>query len=780
MAQTSYEVDHFLGPADTSRPIPSPAASFRSLRPYLRRKFSRGLLDDSMSGQKALVDPSNSRNVTTKGEGDRTRNVLRRSRSTTWASDTLPRSRPVKRRTDRGSCRDPPPFAEAFRHAILHARLEVVVPRAELKRSGSVLSRLSPALSTTTGTFNSSTEGRSRAGSVALAPKSIILSDDGCLLQYPLEGASNRTPERVLQLGPKSIAVASDILPGRHWVLNVSSNSNSPELAVDRLLRSPRPTFGFRGRSEQHKRAQGLLIAFNDDTMFNDWLVAIRTEIEALGGLEYDPDPIMSTPATVSSGSSPARQFPSAPFVRPLRSSSPSNTGSQDTEDDAVSPLPSTELSDDNIAAFNRWRASCLFDNSLVKAATNSSNEDSDQSQEPEESPAFEPRIQLLVPPKRTRRPDLSPIVIEPTLLKRSSSCSASVRSPQFPRTPTLTSENMHTMAGAFKVPDTPSTPGTSYSPSLVPFAFTQLIEQVTDAISKSPKQNASPPPPPPYSLAPQRQSSQKTQRRSTLRHVLGLGIEDAATPEVGHPSTLRTCSEPQAFTLPHDNAGSIPRPYKPITKDEDGSIWLPPISTRGASSNAFLRMQGPAREMGVEGHGLDRHDDDGPRSCRVIQTCFAVPPGILRAQKSMPSLSTYHDADNASKMGLATTANSPAMRPLPSVPDVPLQERYKIRQPHKLALSDLSTRRTSHPDLIDRTGQSQPGAATTTSISPVSPLMPPLEAPEESILEQRARRSNRPRISPLNSNPLSPAEVKFARRLSVVNGFHVPLSLRT
>ncbi|RDW90383.1 peptidase family M20/M25/M40 protein [Aspergillus mulundensis] len=114
-----------------------------------------------------------------------------------------------------------------------------------------------------------------------------VIATSGYILQYPGDGKHDRLPEKMLLLGPKSVAFASDAIPGKHWVLQVSqgteedSGANSAETARPLLSR-----FGFH-RSHARRLARNLLLVFSDPEEMSSWLLAVRAQIEARGGKKY-------------------------------------------------------------------------------------------------------------------------------------------------------------------------------------------------------------------------------------------------------------------------------------------------------------------------------------------------------------------------------------------------------------------------------------------------------------------------------------------------------------
>ncbi|GAB7342309.1 hypothetical protein MBLNU457_g0541t1 [Dothideomycetes sp. NU457] len=110
----------------------------------------------------------------------------------------------------------------------------------------------------------------------------------GHLLQYTERGLNDRLPERSLQLTKDSIAVASDLVPGKPYtiqiteamtVLKANTSSSSTSLFTRMKLR------GF----NVPMKTQSILMIFNDPTELEDWLRALRREISSMGGPIHSP-----------------------------------------------------------------------------------------------------------------------------------------------------------------------------------------------------------------------------------------------------------------------------------------------------------------------------------------------------------------------------------------------------------------------------------------------------------------------------------------------------------
>ncbi|KAL4933450.1 peptidase family M20/M25/M40 protein [Aspergillus undulatus] len=117
--------------------------------------------------------------------------------------------------------------------------------------------------------------------------KIYIIATAGYILQYAGDGKHDRLPEKMLLLGPKSVAFASDAIPGKHWVLQVSQGSE--EDSSTNPTETSRPLFSRFGFHRSHARrlARNLLLVFNDPEEMSSWLLAVRAQIEARGGKKY-------------------------------------------------------------------------------------------------------------------------------------------------------------------------------------------------------------------------------------------------------------------------------------------------------------------------------------------------------------------------------------------------------------------------------------------------------------------------------------------------------------
>ncbi|OAQ63247.1 peptidase family M20/M25/M40 protein [Pochonia chlamydosporia 170] len=111
--------------------------------------------------------------------------------------------------------------------------------------------------------------------------KIYILVTSGYLLQYSGDGNFDRLPEKILRLGPSSAAFATDAIPGRHWVIQVSSVADMDD-TQGLESRSIFSKLSF--RLTERRSASNLLMVFENAEDMEGWIAILRNEIEKQGG----------------------------------------------------------------------------------------------------------------------------------------------------------------------------------------------------------------------------------------------------------------------------------------------------------------------------------------------------------------------------------------------------------------------------------------------------------------------------------------------------------------
>ncbi|KAI0484662.1 hypothetical protein GGR56DRAFT_669196 [Xylariaceae sp. FL0804] len=118
-------------------------------------------------------------------------------------------------------------------------------------------------------------------GALDWTSKIYSLVSSGYLLQYAARGNHDRLPERILQLTKDSAAFASDLIPGRHWVLQVASATDTDGNILSDP-KSKKSKLSLKGGEK--KQVSSMLLVFESAEMMDEWLAILRHEIESLGG----------------------------------------------------------------------------------------------------------------------------------------------------------------------------------------------------------------------------------------------------------------------------------------------------------------------------------------------------------------------------------------------------------------------------------------------------------------------------------------------------------------
>ncbi|KAK3721732.1 hypothetical protein LTR37_002897 [Vermiconidia calcicola] len=195
---------------------------------------------------------------------------------------------------------DPPPLFQAYPQSMKEGTLEVSTMTVDSLRQKSKHKRgalTGVDLTAGDGTRSAIKHGTNGSGAhVELHRKVFVLVTSGYLLQYAENGPSDRIPERMLHLGKDSAAFACDLVPGQHYVLQVSQ-------AVDQdgvLIASSGSLLSKLGlRSAASKRTtSSFLLVMESAGQMDSWMMAIRREIDNVGGSRMRPD--LSTPITAN------------------------------------------------------------------------------------------------------------------------------------------------------------------------------------------------------------------------------------------------------------------------------------------------------------------------------------------------------------------------------------------------------------------------------------------------------------------------------------------------
>lgn len=199
----------------------------------------------------------------------------------------------------------PPPLFQAYPQSVKHshlaaptASLDTILKTDKSRRTSGVNNAASdcpPKLdldgsadSDAQAAKHSATKPKSRKGGLPQpewTSKIYVLATSGFLLQYTGDGNFDRLPEKILQLGKTSAAFASDVIPGRRWVLQILQAASEDGVTTSKSTFSK---FVFRGDSK--RSVTSFLLVLDSPEEMNSWLVAVRKEIEAAGGRKYRPN----------------------------------------------------------------------------------------------------------------------------------------------------------------------------------------------------------------------------------------------------------------------------------------------------------------------------------------------------------------------------------------------------------------------------------------------------------------------------------------------------------
>lgn len=205
---------------------------------------------------------------------------------------------------------DPPPLFQAYPQAIKHSSLSTppISADAILRYHGSgkgLVADSSQSMPTEnadvtdcdhpeSGKRGRAVKKRQRSHETVLngqwvQKKIYVLVTSGYILQYAGEGSFDRLPEKILALRKDSAAFASDAIPGKPWVLRVCQETSGEDDAC--VSQGAKPVFRrFAFRNEARRCVSNFLLVIDNPEEMGEWLVAVRKEIEALGGKKYRPD----------------------------------------------------------------------------------------------------------------------------------------------------------------------------------------------------------------------------------------------------------------------------------------------------------------------------------------------------------------------------------------------------------------------------------------------------------------------------------------------------------
>ncbi|KAI9760401.1 MAG: hypothetical protein M4579_001697 [Chaenotheca gracillima] len=196
-------------------------------------------------------------------------------------------------------CWRPPPLFQAYPQAIIHCTIQSPVVTAEailrLYQEDGTKDLKHDMLSAPEGLNTDSDlpekgkKERLRSNKKIIrfvskmnwAQKVFVLVTSGYLLQYSGEGVFDRLPEKVMKIDQNCVAFASDVLPGKPWVLQVSHVANADGSLTPKGKTVAKKSFW---SALSRKQVVNVLLVLTGAQEMNDWMRAIRDEIEFAGG----------------------------------------------------------------------------------------------------------------------------------------------------------------------------------------------------------------------------------------------------------------------------------------------------------------------------------------------------------------------------------------------------------------------------------------------------------------------------------------------------------------
>ncbi|KAL8869925.1 MAG: hypothetical protein Q9174_003906, partial [Haloplaca sp. 1 TL-2023] len=215
---------------------------------------------------------------------------------------------------------DPPPLFQAYPQSVKYATLPSPAISADtLLRNLNDKRRKPKKKAQNSGKqMGSEAEEEGRQGDTDVdlslgqwSDKIYLLVTSGYMLQYAGHGSFDRLPEKIMPIGKESAAFASDAIPGKHWVLQISHVlEENGSAKIDTSFSFPKK-LGF-GSSMKRCSASNFLLVLDNPAELDAWLSAVRREIESWGGKKCHSD---TAPAQDERHGRTLQQKPSRQFL---------------------------------------------------------------------------------------------------------------------------------------------------------------------------------------------------------------------------------------------------------------------------------------------------------------------------------------------------------------------------------------------------------------------------------------------------------------------------------
>ena len=111
--------------------------------------------------------------------------------------------------------------------------------------------------------------------------KIFLLTSNGSVLQYAADSHYSSGPEKVISLGYASAAFVTDVIPGQHWVLQISADVTAPE--TEAVAQPSRSLFSKGAQAAAENRiAANMLLVFENAGDMDTWIALVRREIDKI------------------------------------------------------------------------------------------------------------------------------------------------------------------------------------------------------------------------------------------------------------------------------------------------------------------------------------------------------------------------------------------------------------------------------------------------------------------------------------------------------------------
>lgn len=264
---------------------------------------------------------------------------------------------------------DPPPLFQAYPQSLKHAILDAsclstdVILRKSSYRDARSLddsTKAEPVDTQSVGAIlkkakeGSNKHARKLSASInssGWTTHLFVLLDSGYLIQYAGSGPDDRLPEKMMQLQRDTVAFASDAIPGRHWVLQVSQAAGEDAVMVSERSKGLWARIGLHN-AETRRTAHNFLMVFDNPEDLDSWLTTIRRQVEVLGSRQHRP----KTPANMEAEYPLSDQIVSVqgdPYQFPSRKVTPHHRVLSPVESEF--PENDRGLVDDQMFEFRFW-----------------------------------------------------------------------------------------------------------------------------------------------------------------------------------------------------------------------------------------------------------------------------------------------------------------------------------------------------------------------------------------------------------------------------------------